>query len=159
MENQTDATTDVADAKQPLVVQRVVISCCYGGFGISDAAYEKLIEWGVPVRAYKEPARDPNTKLFLPEPANDGEVIFDRDLSKEDPLSAAVRSVSGRYWETWLSENRTHPLLVRVVEELGEAADGPHAKLKIVEVPADVSWTIEEYDGNEHVAESHRTWV
>jgi hypothetical protein len=30
--------------------------------------------------------------------------------------------------------------------------------LKIVEVPADVEWVIDVYDGNEHVAEAHRTW-
>jgi len=30
--------------------------------------------------------------------------------------------------------------------------------LAIVEIPDDVEYTIEEYDGNEHVAEAHRTW-
>jgi hypothetical protein len=30
--------------------------------------------------------------------------------------------------------------------------------LLIVEVPADVDWYIEEYDGLEWVAEKHRTW-
>jgi hypothetical protein len=38
------------------------------------------------------------------------------------------------------------------------AANGAHANLKIVEVPPDVEWQIEEYDGNEWVAEKHRTW-
>jgi hypothetical protein len=27
-----------------------------------------------------------------------------------------------------------------------------------VDIPDDVNWYIEEYDGNEHVAERHRTW-
>lgn len=48
--------------------------------------------------------------------------------------------------------------LVRVVEQLGKKANGDHAKLKVVEIPADVKWDIEEYDGLEHVAEVHRTW-
>ena len=30
--------------------------------------------------------------------------------------------------------------------------------LKIIEIPDDVDWIIEEYDGNEWVAEKHRTW-
>ena len=53
---------------------------------------------------------------------------------------------------------RDDPYLVQVVEELGARANGRHAELKVVEIPANVDWTIEEYDGNETVAEAHRTW-
>lgn len=85
---------------------KIVINDCFGGFGLSEEAYAKLIEWGVPVR----------------------------------------------------TDSRNHPLLVRVVEELGAKANGRFAKLKVVEIPDDVEWEIAEYDGNEHVAEKHRTW-
>ncbi len=54
--------------------------------------------------------------------------------------------------------NRDDPYLVKVVRELGMGANGAHANLKIVELPGDVSWHIAEYDGNEWVAEDHRTW-
>jgi hypothetical protein len=54
--------------------------------------------------------------------------------------------------------NRDDPALVQVVREFGPAAGGSHAELKIVEIPADVDWEIAEYDGNEWVAEVHRTW-
>jgi hypothetical protein len=61
---------------------------------------------------------------------------------------------------------RDDPVLVAVVRELGadadtrydKHADTRYAKLKIVEVPYGVDWTIEEYDGVEWVAEKHRTW-
>ena len=53
---------------------------------------------------------------------------------------------------------RDDPYLVATVEELGAAANGRHANLKVVEIPADVEWEIDEYDGMEHVAEKHRTW-
>lgn len=53
---------------------------------------------------------------------------------------------------------RNNPNLVQVVEQMGDRADGDFAKLKIVEVPDDVNWYIEEYDGREWVAERHRTW-
>lgn len=54
---------------------------------------------------------------------------------------------------------RNDPKLVKVVEELGSKdASGEHAELKIVEIPDDVEWQIEEYDGYEHIAEKHRTW-
>lgn len=53
---------------------------------------------------------------------------------------------------------RDDPTLVRIVRELGDEANGGYAKLHIVEIPGDVAWQIEEYDGNEWVAEQHRTW-
>lgn len=53
---------------------------------------------------------------------------------------------------------RDDPALVQTVRELGDKADGNHAKLKIVDIPAEVDWTIEEYDGTEWIAEVHRTW-
>lgn len=146
-------------------LKRVVINTCFGGFGISDAAYEKLGEWGIPIRKYEQQERDSETGLFKPQPLNEGEVIFDRDLTgaEESPLAAIYwqyrgSRVQGRYWDSWLDDSRSHPLLLRVVEELGEAANGQFAKLRIVEIPADVEYTIEEYDGLEHIAEAHRTW-
>jgi hypothetical protein len=53
---------------------------------------------------------------------------------------------------------RDDPYLVKIVKEMGMSANGSHANLKIVEVPADVDWIVSEYDGAEWVAEVHRTW-
>ena len=54
---------------------------------------------------------------------------------------------------------RDDPILIRVLEQLGVMeCSGDHACLRIVEIPDDVEWTIEEYDGKEWVAEVHRTW-
>ena len=53
---------------------------------------------------------------------------------------------------------RDDAYLVSVVRELGEDANGHYANLKIVEIPADVDWYVDEYDGREWVAEKHRTW-
>lgn len=140
-------------------MKKIVINVCFGGFGISEAAYEKLIEYGVPIQKYIEQKRDPETRLYLPEPLNDGEVIFDRDLCPtEDSLSQSMRALTGRYWDSWISEKRDHALLVRVVQELGDKASGKYAELKIVEIPDDVDWEIDEYDGNEKINEKHRSW-
>lgn len=137
---------------------KVVINRCYGGFSLSNAAYEKLIEWGVPVRAYVEQRRG-DDGLYMPEPLNDGEVIFDRRLSDPSEMSSAIsRLRETPYWDTWTDEKRTHPLIVRVVEELGKKANGRYAELAVVEIPDGVEYTIEEYDGIEHIAEVHRTW-
>jgi hypothetical protein len=57
-----------------------------------------------------------------------------------------------------LSSDRSDPFLIQVVEEMGDKVNGFAADLRIVEVPEEVKWTIEEYDGIEWVAETHRTW-
>lgn len=54
--------------------------------------------------------------------------------------------------------NRADLALIRVVEEMDEDANGPYAELKIVEIPDGVEWEIDEYDGQEWVAEKHRIW-
>jgi hypothetical protein len=53
---------------------------------------------------------------------------------------------------------RSHPEIIKIVEEMGEDSFGDYAKLEIVEIPDDIDWYIEEYDGLEWVAEKHRTW-
>lgn len=137
---------------------KVVINKCYGGFGLSEAAYEKLAEYGVPIKAYIEQKRNPTSSLYEPEPKNGGEVIFDRAISDQNKSSDAMMRLDGRYWDSWTSSSRAHPLVVRVVEELGERASGRFAKLRIVEIPDDIEWEIDDYDGMESVSECHRSW-
>ena len=64
----------------------------------------------------------------------------------------------GRYVGPYPDLKRNDPILVEAVEQLAEKASGGFAELKIIEVPDDVKWHIEEYDGKEWVAEDHRTW-
>lgn len=47
--------------------------------------------------------------------------------------------------------------LVDCVESLA-GPDGRFAGLGIIEVPDNVEWEIEEYDGYEYVVEKHRSW-
>ena len=54
--------------------------------------------------------------------------------------------------------SRSDENLVRVVEKLGDKANGSYAKLRIVEIPDDVNWEIDDYDGIETVREKHRSW-
>ncbi len=53
---------------------------------------------------------------------------------------------------------RDDPALVALVEENRDEYESRYASLKVVEIPDDVEWEIEEYDGKEWVAEKHRTW-
>lgn len=75
-------------------------------------------------------------------------------------LSEAARKIIAEAgWERYIyCIDRDNAALVEAVETLGDAANGPYAKLKVVEIPDDVDWMIQEYDGDEWVAEVHRTW-
>lgn len=53
---------------------------------------------------------------------------------------------------------RDCPVLVALVEEMGERVNSCYSLLKVVEIPDDVDWYIEENDGMEWIAEVHRTW-
>lgn len=53
---------------------------------------------------------------------------------------------------------RAHQSLVEVVEKLKEVSYGFFASLEVVEIPDDVKdWRIDEYDGQETIAEG-RVW-
>jgi len=56
---------------------------------------------------------------------------------------------------------RDDPDLVHIVETLGEKANSTYSQLKVVEVPMwlkEKGWTIQEFDGLEHIAEVHCIW-
>ncbi|MBQ0125428.1 MAG: hypothetical protein KBS59_03785 [Clostridiales bacterium] len=76
-------------------------------------------------------------------------------------LSREAYEFLGMKWDgygyAWNIE-RNDPKLVACVEALGEKANGRGASLRVVEVPDDVEWNIEEYDGMETIEEVHRTW-
>lgn len=112
---------------------KVVINCEYGGFSLSDQAVARYAELAGLNLIAQTDEQFKYTHWYL-------DVVDDQNYWSERNL------------------DRNDPCLVQVVEELGEDADGQYACLKIVDIPDDVSWHIEEYDGNEWVAEDHRTW-
>ena len=119
---------------------KVVINVKYGGFGLS---HEAIMRYG---------------ELKGLKIVTDG-VRYDSLTGKPIYSSYYIDSVKNEnYFSLYDIEDRTDAALVQVVEELGELANGPHAQLKVVEIPDDVKWQIEEYDGSEWVAEQHRTW-
>lgn len=75
----------------------------------------------------------------------------------EEALRLYRQEINNEEVEEW-DIQRDDPILVEVVEEMGEKANTNYSDLQIVEIPADVQYTIEEYDGAEHIAEVHRTW-
>jgi hypothetical protein len=137
---------------------KVVINNCHGGFSLSDAAVERYLELKG-IKAYPELAQWGVTKYWLVEHA---ERVADVTTEQWNTMTLEERRSYNEQCSAQLfypqSIPRDDTTLVQTVEELGKSAGGRFADLKIVEIPDDVEWEIEEYDGLEWVAERHRTW-
>jgi hypothetical protein len=84
---------------------KIVFNNCYGGFSVSDAAMDRMVELGWNLKL--NPKYKPNSKSVF----------------------------SGKYLcMGYVDCPRHHPILIQVVEELGKKANGVDANLEIVEV-------------------------
>ena len=118
---------------------KVVINTDFGGFGLSKNAFEMLLQRkGIEYEVVKG-------KTF----GFERESFYHKGHANDDKYYLSDYD---------FYDNRADEDLVAVVEELGEAANGHAANLKVVEIPNGIEWYIQEYDGREHVAERHRTW-
>jgi hypothetical protein len=132
---------------------KVVYNACYGGFSLSDAAVRRYAEIkGITLYPEKE-ARFGFTTYWTAPKEQRGAILEGEAWYK---ATQEERVASNRaYDEMTLGSRefeRDDPVLIQVVEELGDAANGMCAKLKIEDVPKGTLWRIDEYDGNEHVA-------
>lgn len=118
---------------------KIVINDCFGGFGLSHKA----------VMLYAEL----KGLVLYAEPSSFGHMYY---LDEEHKQYFSCTYRNGQHFSR--DFKRDDPVLVQVVEQLGKDADGFCASLKVVEIPDDVEWHINEYDGSEHIAENHRTW-
>lgn len=139
-------------------IQKIVVNRCHGGFGLSHAG----------VLAY---ARHKGITLY---PEHDGKpygfwtywlVPVEQRPPDQDnfhEMSLEERQASNAAWDaaslTPCDIDRDDLALIAAIEELGDEANGEFAKLDVTSIPSGVSWQIENYDGLEWVAETHRTW-
>lgn len=128
---------------------KIVISARYGGFGLSKAAVRRYFE----IKRQKIWVEDHMSydQVWLVPPEERIEELPGE--WRDHPLS--VRQEYNRLYgeQTWRARDldRTDPILVQVVEELGEAAAGRHADLIIEELPKGTLYRINEYDGLESI--------
>jgi len=124
--------------------QEIVINRCYGGFGLS---HKGIMEY----------AKITGIKLYpkIDDIQKNEKVNFDNAMVVHYYTSQKMEDKS--YFRTW-DIKRDDEALIKVVKKMGKKANGRCADLKIVKIPADVKWEIEEYDGSESISEEHRTW-
>ena len=109
---------------------KIVINADYGGFSLSDKAVRLYLKKkGIGFEEKSSSLFVTDTDFYI-----NNKFFSNREIKRDDLT------------------------LIEVVEELGDTASGKYADLKIIEIPDDVEWQIEEYDGCEWIAEKHRTW-
>ena len=142
---------------------KVVINKCFGGFGLSNLALKRYVELkGLTPYFYEE---DYSNKKFIKIPYDNKRVFLTYCIAKD--LGNIIEY--DKFWE-WQKQNkekyfcnydikRNDKDLIQVIEELGcEKSSGAYASLKVIEIPDNISWEIEEYDGMETIEEAHRSW-
>ena len=127
-------------------MNKIVINDCYGGFSLSPLAIKRYYELKYPevqLFFYKSAfPYDSYTKV----PMEEADIILNKDLG--DSFTGPLED---DYWVDRRDLIERHdPILVQVVEELGEKADGSYAELKVVEIPGN-KYRVCEYDGAEWV--------
>jgi hypothetical protein len=139
---------------------KIVINRCFGGYGLSHEAIMRYLDLkGITVYPEKSEGRWGYWTYWLVKPEDrleekEGESFYTMTMDERQDYNKRFSD------ETFGVEDisRDDPVLIEVIEELGDAANGDCAELAIVEIPDDVEWEISEYDGSEHVAEKHRVW-
>ena len=127
---------------------KVVYNACYGGFGLSKEACQRY--WDIKGQSiwFEDALWGFTVWLVPPE-----ERLEEREWSSVTMDEHIAYNLASSK-QTWYNRNvdRHDPVLVQVVEELGDKANGEYAKLAIEEVHG--SYRIDEYDGNESVMTS-----
>lgn len=139
-------------AAKPKIV-KVAINKCYGGFSLSPKAVEMIAKRQGKQCCFFTSTFVEGKHIYTPSEGYPEGLFWVASISKE--------LTEENYSDTVLEQrpdNRSDPDLIAVIKELGEEADGACAEIKIVKVPSDVKWEIEEYDGIENVREVSRSW-
>ena len=117
-----------------VIKMKIAINNCHSGFGVSHKAFLKLREMG------------------------NKHALKEADIGEYYPDGTGPRKPFGNFENFGLDIPRNDLDLIHVIESMGIEANGSLSQLKIIEIPDDVEWQIEEYDGFEWIAEKHRTW-
>lgn len=137
---------------------KIAINKCYGGFSLSNKAIEMIMKRkGLGCYKYKQ------TKFRYSDGVDEYTRIDDNEPSSfvsysTTDLGEKIEKIPNENFWYYRNLERTDEDLISVIEELGNEASGAYGHVTIVEVPDDVDWEIDDYDGIETIHEKHRSW-
>ena len=136
----------------------IVVNRCFGGFGLSYAGVmEYAKKKGMTLYAYiaKSAGKGWEYERYMGEHEKDNRILC---VHYHTGCYDKIDNLPGDGYFSDRDIERNDPALVAVVREMGDEASSVFAKLEIVDIPDDVDWEIDEYDGIETVHEKHRSW-
>lgn len=131
---------------------RVVFNSCYGGFSLSREACQRY--WDLKGQQVWIEDHEPKMlglfDVWLVSPSERLEQKTSEQFTSMsiDERRVYNKAISEQQWND-RDVDRHDPILVQVVEELGDKANGNYAELSIAEVNG--PYRIDEYDGYESV--------
>lgn len=152
---------------------QIVINNCYGGFSISNEALHKLVDLNAKcitgisfTEFYKNTLSRKETEikeLEIKDWKLKSEGVWHHEylgiaITNKDLVDQNNILLSTIYYLNRNEEFRTDPDLIKIIKLMGKNANGACADLKIIEIPNDIDWEIDEYDSIETIREKHRTW-
>lgn len=136
---------------------KIVVNRCFGGFSLSKEAVELFYKRKGKTAYHFKYQGNYTNRTYLPLKKYDSE-WFSTSFDVPNPNDFDQDVLWKDHFLTNRPENRTDEDLIYVVEKLGEKANGSCASLEVIEIPDDVNWEIDDYDGNESIHEQHRRW-
>lgn len=141
---------------------KIVINDTYGSFRLSPLAIKEYLKLkGKESYFYDMQLQDRNV-IYTKKDNLTGKELFSACFTKDFGSRFEEKEITDNEWKIYSFNekniSRTDEDLISVVEQLKEKTNTICSKLKIVEIPDDVDWEIEDYDGAEWVSEKHRTW-
>jgi len=137
-------------------MKKVILNKCYGGFDVSRKAYE-LYAKKKGLNLYGYESNFINNECFYKKTNKDNGFVsyFTKDFGDNVQISDDDYE---KYTLYLGSNHREDKVLIEVIEELGEKASGFCGNLQIVEIPDDLDYVIDEYDGIETLHQKVQEW-
>lgn len=144
-------------------MKKVAINRDWGGFGLSPIATKLYLKkLGKECFFYKQTKYEhdggveEHIKITLEEAEKSHFIsVYTKDMGK-----TFSKHDNAHYWYENFYEGREDKILIEVIEELGEKkASGQLAKIKIVEIPDNMDYVIDDYDGMESIHEKHKVYT
>ena len=126
---------------------KVAVNKCFGGFGLSKQAIMEIAK-RKGIRVIWKGSYNHRLK----------EYVIVEDWESPEARYCYAYTENGDSFSFREPDKRNDPDLIAVIERLGEKADGDYADIVIVEIPDDIAWYIDNYDGRETVREHHNSW-
>lgn len=126
-------------------MRKIILNKCYGGFDLSKKAYELYAKKkGLELYAYINYLENEGKYKY-----SDGN-LFEKYFTKDFGNNVEISEEDYEKYYLYLGEKaREDKTLIEVVEELGKEASGMWGELKIVEIPDNAFFIIDNYDGLE----------